>query len=78
MAHVLPFVPVPIKSLQSVPFAASFVFGEAEVSKSGGKKGINNKITNKKSNNDTEPETISVIARRLAEDLGRSNPKWAT
>ena len=34
------FMPVPIKSLQSVPFAASYLFDKLEVSKSGGKRGV--------------------------------------
>ena len=69
MPDVLSFMPVPIKFLQSVPFAASFVFGELELSTPGGKKGTKKKSTNKKSDNGTEPEIISAIARRLAQDL---------
>jgi len=64
---VLSFMPIPIKSLQSVPFPASFVFGELEVSKPGGKKGIKKSNTSKQSEDDTD--TISAIARRIAADL---------
>ena len=67
MKDVLSFMPIPIKSLQSVPFPASFVFGELEVSKSGGKKGIKKSNTDKQSEEDTD--TISAIARRIAADL---------
>jgi len=59
---VISFMPVPIKSLQSVPFAASYVFGELEVSKvskAGGKEGTN----------DNERGYVSAIARGIARDV---------
>mmetsp|Transcript_54878 Transcript_54878/g.116593 ORF Transcript_54878/g.116593 Transcript_54878/m.116593 type:complete len:99 (+) Transcript_54878:154-450(+) len=37
--NIVQFLPIPIKSLQSFPFAASYVFGKLEVSKTGRKKG---------------------------------------
>ena len=49
------FCPPPIKSLQSVPLSAQYVFGELEVSKSGSKKGVSNK---KKAKDKQEDEVI--------------------
>ena len=43
MHDIINFMPVPIKSLQSVPFAASYVFGELRVSRHGPTKGNKNK-----------------------------------
>ena len=56
---VLDFMPVPIKSLQNMPFAASYIFGELKISKSGSKHG------RKKQDDDINRR----IAKRLAKDL---------
>ena len=69
MAHVLPFVPVPIKSLQSVPFVTSFIFGELKVSKYGDRKDVKKNITNKNSDVDTVRNTIDDIDKRLAKSI---------
>ena len=66
------FMPVPIKSLQSVPFAASYVFDELEVSKSGGKRGVSKQKQKKKE----EENYISIIAKGLAKDVPRYSGKY--
>ena len=67
---IISFMPVPIKSLQSVPFAASYIFGELEVSKPGAKQGKKKQVRDENdSDEDDDPETISAIARGIAEDL---------
>ena len=70
MDDIISFMPVPIKSLQSVPFATSFIFGDLEVSKPGAKQGKKKQVRDENdSNEDEDPEMISAIARSLAEDL---------
>jgi len=63
---VVSFMPVPIKSLQNIPFASSYVFGELEVSKLGGKSGVSKSINNTE---DNERDYVSAIARSLADDV---------
>ena len=65
-------MPVPIKSLQSVPFAASYVFDELKVSKSGGKRGVSNQKQKKKE----EESYISIIAKGLAKDVPGYSGKY--
>ena len=59
MNDIISSMPVPIKSLQSVPFAASYIFGELGVSKPGAKKGKAKKISNE--DNSEEDEDSDVI-----------------
>ena len=77
MDDIISFMPVPIKSLQSVPFAASYIFGELGVSKPGAKKGkqktIRDESNLEEDDNEDEdpnaPDVISAIAKSLAEGL---------
>ena len=59
LSRSLYFVTVPIKSLQSVPLAASYVSGELKISKPGMKLG------KKKDNN----EYNQKISKRIAKDV---------
>ncbi len=56
---IVAFMPPPIKSLQSVPFAASYVFGELKISKPG------TKLGKKK----TDDEYTRTIAKGIARDI---------
>ena len=77
MGDIISFMPVPIKSLQSVPFAASYIFGELGVSKPGAKKGKQKTIRGQSileedEDQDEDPNdrgVISAIAKSLAEVL---------
>ena len=64
------FLPLPIKSLQSVPLSAGYVFGEPQVSKSGPKMGVSKEdARKKKSSEEKEDDIISTIAKTIAKDV---------
>ena len=62
-------MPVLVKSLQSVHFTASCVFGELEVSKTGIKQGMEKDNSGKKKKNEGNGDLISHIAKSLTEDV---------
>ena len=66
-AEVVDFMPVPIKSLQSLPLAASYIFGELKISKPGTRKG-------KKKKDDAYTKKV---AKSLAADLPGYSGKYA-
>jgi hypothetical protein len=66
LKDVIQFMPVPIKSLQSVPLAASYVFGELKISKPGSKLG-------KKKKDDAYTRKI---AKSIADDIPGYSGKY--
>ena len=65
-SDVVQFMPVPIKLLQSVPLAASYIFGELKISKPGTKLG-------KKKENDKYNQKI---AKSIAKDVPGYSGKY--
>lgn len=78
-AQIVKFLPVPIKSLQNYPFAASYIFGKLGVSKSGGRKGVSKKNSSKKDRAATksdEDNYIATLAKSLAKDVPGYSKKY--
>ena len=60
-------MPVPIKTLQSIPFAASYVFGDLGVSRPGSKQGSIKKDS--ANNASSDEDVLSKIAKKIAKDI---------
>lgn len=71
-SDVVGAMPVPIKSLQNVPFAASFVFEKLRVSIPGGKVGT------EKGKSSKEKELVKTIAKGIAKDIPGYSEQYET
>ena len=67
MEQTVEFMPVPIKSLQSVPIAASYVFRDLQISQPGSKTG--SKRSNPTNDIDDKGNMISNFAKDLASEV---------
>ena len=67
LQDIIKFMPVPIKTLQSIPFAASYVFEDLGVSRPGAKQGSIKKDS--ENNASSGEDVLSKIAKKIAKDI---------
>ena len=67
LREIIKFMPVPIKTLQSIPFAASHVFEDLADSRPGAKQGSIQKDS--ENNAGSDEDVLSKIAKKIAKDI---------